>query len=159
MISWCEGQFIHERIGLPQELGHEWCQPSEVEVKMVNPAIAPYRDRFLSYGMRFVLLIPVVLNDELKGILLLGSNKSFETQGSRVKRCIDLAGRLAVALASAEREEALYRQAHFDELTGLPNRQLLTHGETIPPGRSSISISTGSRKLTMCSATRSGIWY
>ena len=26
---------------------------------------------------------------------------------------------------SAEREEALYRQAHFDELTGLPNRQLL----------------------------------
>ena len=42
-----------------------------------------------------------------------------------LQRCIDLAGRLAVAFASAEREEALYRQAHFDELTGLPNRQLL----------------------------------
>ncbi len=125
MISWCNGQFIHERIGLPHELGHEWCQPSEVEVKMINPAIAPYRKRFLSYGMRYVLLIPVILNDELKGILLLGANRSFETQGPRVKRCIDLAGRLAVALASAEREEALYRQAHFDELTGLPNRQLL----------------------------------
>ena len=25
----------------------------------------------------------------------------------------------------AEREEALYRQAHHDDLTGLPNRQLL----------------------------------
>ncbi len=61
----------------------------------------------------------------MKGILLLGSDKSFESHRSKVQRCIDLAGRLAVALASAEREEALYRQAHFDELTGLPNRQLL----------------------------------
>jgi diguanylate cyclase (GGDEF)-like protein len=42
-----------------------------------------------------------------------------------MRRCVDLAGRLAVALASAEREDALYRQAHFDDLTGLPNRQLL----------------------------------
>jgi diguanylate cyclase (GGDEF)-like protein len=125
MISWCEDKFIHERIALPKELGHDWCQPREVEVKLVDPAVAPYRERFLSYGLRYVLIIPVVLNDELKGILLLGSDRSFESHGSKVKRCIDLAGRLAVALASAEREEALYRQAHFDELTGLPNRQLL----------------------------------
>jgi diguanylate cyclase (GGDEF)-like protein len=125
MISWCEDKFMHERIGLPQELGHDWCQPREVEIKMVDPAVAPYRERFLKYGIRFVLIIPVVLQDELKGILLLGSTKSFESHGARVQRCIDLAGRLAVALASAEREEALYRQAHFDELTGLPNRQLL----------------------------------
>jgi diguanylate cyclase (GGDEF)-like protein len=125
MISWCEGQFIHERISLPQHPGHDWCRPSEVQVKLVDPAVAPYRERFLSFGMRYVLMIPVILNDDLKGILLLGSNKSFETHGSKVKRCIDLAGRLAVALASVEREEALHRQAHFDELTGLPNRQLL----------------------------------
>ena len=125
MISWCEDQFIHERIELPQQIGHEWCQPREVEIKMVDPALAPYRDRFLTFGMRYALIIPVVLNEELKGILLLGSNKSFDNHGSRLQRCIDLAGRLAVALASAEREEALHRQAHFDELTGLPNRQLL----------------------------------
>jgi diguanylate cyclase (GGDEF)-like protein len=79
----------------------------------------------MDYGLRYVLIIPVVLNDELKGILLLGSDNSFESHGSKIQRCIDLAGRFAVALASAEREEALHRQAHFDELTGLPNRQLL----------------------------------
>ena len=125
MISWHEDQFIHERIALPQDLGHDWCQPREVEIEKVDATVAPYRERFLSYGLRYVLIIPVVLNDELKGILLLGSDNSFETQGSMIQRCIDLAGRLAVALASAEREEVLYRQAHFDELTGLPNRQLL----------------------------------
>ncbi len=125
MISWHEDEFNHERISLPQELGHEWCQPRQVEVSQVNGAFAPYKERFLSFGLRYVVIIPVILNDDLKGILLLGSDARFEMQGSKLQIAIDLAGRLAVALASAEREEALYRQAHFDELTGLPNRQLL----------------------------------
>jgi diguanylate cyclase (GGDEF)-like protein len=36
----------------------------------------------------------------------------------------DFADRLAVAISSVEREERLYRQAHYDDLTSLPNRQL-----------------------------------
>lgn len=125
MISWHEGEFIHERISLPQELGHEWCQPRQVEVATVNGAFAPYKERFLSFGLKYVVIIPVILHDDLKGILLLGSDSRFEMQGGRLQISVDLAGRLAVALASAEREEELYRQAHYDELTGLPNRQLL----------------------------------
>ena len=125
MISWCEDEYTHERIALPQELGNDWCQPRQVSIAEVDAESAPYKARFLSFGLKFVVVIPVVLNKELKGILLLGSNSNTELQGSRLRISIDLAGRLAVALASAEREEALYRQAHFDELTGLPNRQLL----------------------------------
>ncbi|RLA28388.1 MAG: hypothetical protein DRR11_16745 [Gammaproteobacteria bacterium] len=125
MISWFEDEFIHERVSLPQELGHEWCQPREVALAEIDGSFAPYKERFLKFGLKYVVLIPVILNDDLKGILLLGSNSSFEMRGGRLQRSIDIAGRLAVALASAEREEALYRQAHFDELTGLPNRQLL----------------------------------
>jgi len=125
MISWFEDDYIHERISLPQELGHEWCQPRQVTVADVNGVFAPYKERFLSFGLRYVVIIPVILHDDLKGILLLGSASSFEMQGSKLQVSLDLAGRLAVALASAEREEALYRQAHYDELTGLPNRQLL----------------------------------
>jgi diguanylate cyclase (GGDEF)-like protein len=37
----------------------------------------------------------------------------------------DFADRLAVALAASDREAQLYRRAHYDHLTGLPNRQLL----------------------------------
>ena len=125
MISWHDQTFHHERITLPQELGHEWCQPRQVEVSQVNGAFAPYKERFLSFGLRYVVIIPVILRDELKGILLLGSDARFEMQGSSLEISVELAGRLAVALASVEREEALYKQAHFDELTGLPNRQLL----------------------------------
>jgi diguanylate cyclase (GGDEF)-like protein len=125
MISWYEDEYVHERISLPQELGHEWCQPRQVTLAEVNGTYAPYKERFLSFGLRYVVIIPVILHDDLKGILLLGSDTSLEMQGSSLQVSIDLAGRLAVALASVEREEALYKQAHYDELTGLPNRQLL----------------------------------
>jgi diguanylate cyclase (GGDEF)-like protein len=92
----------------------------------VDDESAPYKHRFREFGQRYVLLIPVVLDAELKGVMLLGSTRGIEMQKSGLKGCVDLAGRLAVALSSVEREEVLYRKAHYDDLTGLPNRQLLT---------------------------------
>ncbi|MDJ0904466.1 MAG: EAL domain-containing protein [Woeseiaceae bacterium] len=125
MISFYNDEFVHERMPLPMELGHNWCQPRQVSVQEVSPSVAPYKARFLSYDVSQVVLIPVVLDDDLKGILLLGTASHLNMERDSMKRCVDLAGRFAVALASAEREEALYRQAHYDDLTGLPNRQLL----------------------------------
>jgi diguanylate cyclase (GGDEF)-like protein len=125
MISSHDGDFRHERMALPKDVGHQWCQPRQVELSVVDPAMAPYKACFESYGQNHVVLIPIVLNDDLKGVMLLGFTSQFDMKHERLQRCIDLAGRFAVALASVEREEALYRQAHFDELTGLPNRQLL----------------------------------
>lgn len=125
MISLHDGKIVQERISLPMELGHNWCQPRQVSIEQVKPSVAPYKARFLTYSVRNVVLIPVVLNGELKGMLLLGAPGMFNLKTYNMSRCVDLAGRFAVALSSAEREEALYRQAHYDELTGLPNRQLL----------------------------------
>jgi len=125
MISVFEDQLLHERIDLPGDVGHQWCQPRQVDITEVDPSDAPYKERFASYGQTYVVLIPVVLKEDLKGVLLLGFKSRFDmTQGS-MQRVVDLAGRFAVALSSVEREEVLYRQAHFDVLTGLPNRQLL----------------------------------
>lgn len=125
MICAHADDIVHERIALPKEMGHHWCQPRQVSLDETDDTIAPYRARFQGFGVKFVALIPVVLRDELKGILLLGSTSRLNLEQESLLRCIDLAGRFAVALASVEREEALYRRAHFDELTGLPNRQLL----------------------------------
>lgn len=125
MISAHRDEIVHERVALPAEMGHRWCQPRQVALAEVSDDVAPYRPRFLAYDVNFVALLPVVLKDDLKGILLLGSRTRVNLQQDNLLRCIDLAGRFAVALASVEREEALYRQAHFDALTGLPNRQLL----------------------------------
>lgn len=125
MISLHEGAYLRERISLPKELGYDWCQPRQVDLREIVDENAPYKARFLDFGQRYVVLIPVVLKKDLKGILLLGYATRVNLKQSDMQQCADLAGRFAVALASAEREEALYRQAHFDELTDLPNRQLL----------------------------------
>lgn len=125
MISLFEGNLLHERIDLPGNVGNQWCQPRQVDIAEVDLADAPYKERFASYGQEFVVLIPVVLKKDLKGVLLLGFKSRFDLSQGSMQRVVDLAGRFAVALSSVEREEVLYRQAHFDVLTGLPNRQLL----------------------------------
>ncbi|GMR17048.1 MAG: hypothetical protein BMS9Abin32_101 [Gammaproteobacteria bacterium] len=125
MISWGDNEFTHERIALPQELGFDWCQPRQVNLHAVDATVAPYKSRFEAYDRQYVVMIPVVQGNDLKGILLLASQSKFDLQQGGLTRATDLAGRLAVALTSVEREEVLYRQAHYDELTGLPNRQLL----------------------------------
>jgi diguanylate cyclase (GGDEF)-like protein len=125
MISFHDGKYYDDRIDLPGDLHHDWCQPQQVELSEVKPAAAPYKTRFVEFGQNFVVLIPVILNDDIKGILLLGFESQFDMSQGSLSRCIDLAGRFAVALSSVEREETLYRQAHFDSLTDLPNRQLL----------------------------------
>ena len=125
MISCHNGEFARDAIALPKDLGNDWCQPRQVALELVDEKVAPYRQTFLDFGQKFVVIIPVVLHDDIKGILLIGSDTKLNINQGNLKRCIDLAGRFAVALSSVEREDALYRQAHYDELTGLPNRQLL----------------------------------
>ena len=110
---------------MPEDIDERWFHAQQADLAMVNPTVAPYGKRFASYGNKFVVLIPVLLHDTLKGALLLGFDKRYDMSHASLLRCIDLAGRFAVALSSVEREEALYRQAHFDQLTGLPNRQLM----------------------------------
>ena len=125
MISTHEDETFHEKVQLPNDVGHSWCQPRQVNLAEVDAHDAPYKSRFDAFGQNYVVLIPVILKDDLKGVLLLGFNTKFDMSQGNLDRVIDLAGRFAVALSSVEREETLYRQAHFDPLTGLPNRQLL----------------------------------
>ena len=125
MISGYRGEITHDLIRLPQDLGNDWYQPRQVSLAEIDDEMAPYKEKFLAYGLNHAVIIPVVMNEDLKGILLLGSTNKMNMSHGGVQRSIDLAGRFAVALSSAEREDALYRQANYDDLTGLPNRQLM----------------------------------
>ena len=125
MISRHGGVIYHDRIELPDDVSNRWCQPRQVQLDVVDSTEAPYAERFSSFDQSYVVLIPVVLVGDLKGVLLLGFDKHLDMSRTNLQQIVDLAARFAVALSSVEREEALYRQAHFDQLTGLPNRQLL----------------------------------
>jgi HAMP domain-containing protein len=61
---------------------------------------------------------------QLSGYLCIGHTGGDESAAPPVISASDLADRLSLILANVERAEKLYEQAHFDALTGLPNRKL-----------------------------------
>jgi diguanylate cyclase (GGDEF)-like protein len=75
-------------------------------------------------GARRVRCLPLRQDNSIAGVLSLGFDAD-EMDAADVGRdhSRELADRLSVALSNLAHGDALYRQAHFDSLTGLPNRQ------------------------------------
>jgi len=92
--------------------------------------VNPYKEswHFLDYfkkqGVSQAQVFPIRLDDKLVAVISLGCRKNLVLSKDESEHVRDLADRLAVALATADRDEKLYRQAHYDTLTNLPNRQL-----------------------------------
>jgi diguanylate cyclase (GGDEF)-like protein len=65
--------------------------------------------------------LPIEVDGHLRGALLLADP---ESHGNSMRHARAFARRFAVALGSEQRRAALLKQAYYDSLTGLPNRQL-----------------------------------
>ena len=70
---------------------------------------------------RLLYGLPIEVEGNLRGALLLADP---ESRGSSTRHARAFARRFAVALGSERRRAALLKQAYYDDLTGLPNRQL-----------------------------------
>ncbi len=75
--------------------------------------------------LRHALMFPVTSVERLECALVLSIPASDEHPEEIIQAGRSLADRLKLAVSSAEREEALYRQSHYDALTQLPNRIML----------------------------------
>lgn len=83
--------------------------------------LAPLRAR----GMAVAFVYPIVWRGSVCGALAIGYLDATAVLGEDARRYVsEIADRLAVAVSSAWRDEKLYQHAHFDQLTGLPNRML-----------------------------------
>jgi diguanylate cyclase (GGDEF)-like protein len=78
------------------------------------------RDR----GARTAFVQPIVWRESVCGALAVGWSVAPAAGGDEEHGAREFADRIAVAVSSAWRDEQLYLQAHFDALTGLPNRML-----------------------------------
>ena len=88
------------------------------KVDVATPALTELgSDRKLQvlYGL------PIELEDNLRGALLIADP---ESRGSSARHARAFSRRFAVALGSEQRRASLLKQAYYDDLTGLPNRQL-----------------------------------
>jgi diguanylate cyclase (GGDEF)-like protein len=69
-------------------------------------------------------LWPIVVGEEVAAILSVGSRNLSPLPAQQAAYGLQCAERLRIALSNRARDEQLYRQAHFDSLTSLPNRLL-----------------------------------
>jgi diguanylate cyclase (GGDEF)-like protein len=92
-------------------------------VKLMATAPA-YLERLVQVGATTAYVQPVVWRGTLCGALALGYCGESSLDEDERQHARELADRVAVAVSSAWRDEQLYVQAHFDPLTGLPNRLL-----------------------------------
>lgn len=72
-----------------------------------------------------LLLFPLHVSGLLKGFVLLGTRRGADAEEDDAGWAAQVVGRLSIALTRARWQADLYHQAHFDDLTGLPNRLAL----------------------------------
>ncbi len=75
-------------------------------------------------GADFFWVWPVNVSDRVEAILAVGYREAPAADPHLARSGSQFAERLAVALSKSARDERLYRQAHYDPLTALPNRIL-----------------------------------
>jgi diguanylate cyclase (GGDEF)-like protein len=73
-------------------------------------------------GAGSIFLLPIRVDARLAGAIVLGSREIIAPDDDERRLVQDLGDRVAVALATAARDRELYRRAHYDPLTKLPNR-------------------------------------
>jgi diguanylate cyclase (GGDEF)-like protein len=84
-----------------------------------------YLSHLCDQGIGAAYVQPVIWREGVCGALALGFRVTPDIGEEDRKQIRDFADRVAVAISSAWREKQLYLRAHFDSLTGLPNRSLL----------------------------------
>jgi diguanylate cyclase (GGDEF)-like protein len=84
----------------------------------------PIPAALLPVDIESVFVLPILLGGEVGGMIVVGGARDGGPDADEIGLLQDLADRVAVALATAARDRELYRRAHFDPLTQLPNRLL-----------------------------------
>lgn len=100
-----------------QQSGRDWVEvDDDLDSRLYGESPQPGRK---------ALVFPVRTHDRVEGGLLLALRGGAETDDELVSSGRALADRMSVADSSIAWEARLYRQSHYDALTGLPNRMLL----------------------------------
>jgi diguanylate cyclase (GGDEF)-like protein/PAS domain S-box-containing protein len=83
-----------------------------------------FKQEALARGYRSLIAMPLIVADEVVGILVLYAGETGFFDYEELKLLKDLAGDISFALDYIGKEEQLTYVSYYDTLTGLPNRQL-----------------------------------
>jgi diguanylate cyclase (GGDEF)-like protein/PAS domain S-box-containing protein len=84
----------------------------------------PWRTAALERGYRSMVMLPLMLEQRAVGVFALYSPEPGFFDEEEMKLLVELAGDIAFALQTIEKQEKLDYLSYYDPLTGLPNRTL-----------------------------------
>ena len=116
---------IVERTELSAAEIDELMKQPETEIICRDGQIPAFLGTFARLGATSACVLPVVSRGEFVAVIGLGYSGATKVSEDDRVHARNLADRVAVVLSTAEREEQLYQQAHYDSLTSLPNRNNL----------------------------------
>jgi diguanylate cyclase (GGDEF)-like protein len=116
---------IVERTELSAVEIDELMKQPETQIICRDGQVPVFLGTFARLGATSVCLLPVISRGEFVAVIGLGYTGATRFSEDDRVHARNLADRVAVALSTAEREEQLYNQAHYDSLTSLPNRNNL----------------------------------
>ncbi len=120
-----EPAVLHEFELAPSDIRALLSHPTHIVSKGIR-GIPHYLAAPVNMGASLILALPIAIKGSLAALISLGFREKKELSEADLAQARDFAHHVGVALSNAAWEERLYFQAHYDNLTGLPNRQLLT---------------------------------
>jgi diguanylate cyclase (GGDEF)-like protein len=100
-------------------------QDSVIETDNKSKKFSTYLQVLGDLGSWRYLIVPIIVNGTLSSMICIGYKGQNPIPNEARAAARNFGDRIAVALSNAAWEGKLYQQAHYDALTGLPNRLVL----------------------------------
>jgi diguanylate cyclase (GGDEF)-like protein len=117
------GTVAFERVTVGAEL-REWLDAASAEVATSHAHLQSLGLSIDCGASPCVFSVASFMGETAAGALIAARSDGTALSASEAKSLGEFAARVAVAVAASKREAELFRRAHYDSLTGLPNREL-----------------------------------